>query len=453
MPDAAQNAARPRPARRRLTGTLRLLGWLIAAAAVAQAALFAAILGRTMILLPFWDMLSWIDDALCVPGQAGALAYLWKPHNDHHLVLARILAAIDVPLFQGRGVAFVAAATAATVATAWLIHAEFRRGAGPDPALRASAWLGPMLLLTAAASVDCSVPINAVYPLALLFTVAALALFDGEAERTRATGARRAAALAAAVLASLGNAVGLVAWPALLWSAWQGRASRRWLAAIALLAAGYGLFYTAGLPQGGTGGTAHLFAPAHLLKMLDYLLAYLGLPLSRAPELGPAARVLGAVLLLAGTAAVVRDAATARPKVRLHRLGTSLVLVALGSALLAAAGRVDLEPEVKVPVRYAILVAPLHIGLLALALSWRGAAGTPRRQAGLLGGAAGLAAALLVLQVLGGRSAVAASDAISATLRRYNDGAREPGMERVVFPDLAEAGRITAALRQRAGPR
>jgi hypothetical protein len=38
------------------------------------------------------------------------------------------------------------------------------------------------------------------------------------------------------------------------------------------------------------------------------------------------------------------------------------------------------------------------------------------------------------------------SEAIAATLDRYDAGVRDHGMERVVFPDLATADRVTATL-------
>jgi hypothetical protein len=87
--------------------------------------------------------------------------------------------------------------------------------------------LGPMLLLTTAAAVDCSIPINSIYPLSLVFLVTTLALFEGGAEDARYTGAKRAAALVTAVLASFSNIGGLVIWPAMLWLAWRGGASKR----------------------------------------------------------------------------------------------------------------------------------------------------------------------------------------------------------------------------------
>ena len=430
---------------RRACRLIGILGCVIAIVAVVQFALFAVFLARTMILRPFWDRISWIDAYLQVHRYGDVPGYLWTPHNEHHLPLIRLLTTVDVSAFHANGVSFVIAATTALVAAALLVFRELRRGNNVPLSL---AWLGPMLLLTSVAAVDCSIPINSVYPLALVFIVASLVLFNGEAERTPYTTTRRIAALLTAMLASTANAVGLVAWPALLWSAWRGGAAPRWQVLIAAVGAGYGVMYLHGLPSIGHGDPAAFFAFAHLWKMLDYLLAYLGLPLSRAPGLGLPARVLGGVLLAAGGIAVLRDVVAPRPATRLHRFVVGLVIVALVAAFLAAIGRVDLEAEVKVPVRYALLVAPLHIGLLALALPFLTTrAVTYARRVALLGGASVFAAGLLVLQIMAGRAAVTASDAIATTLDRYDDGLREPGMERVVFPDLAEADRILTALR------
>jgi hypothetical protein len=428
---------------------IAILGAVVAAEAALQAALFAAFLVRTIILRPFWDMISWIDAYQQMRHGGSFVSYLWAPHNEHRLLLIRLLTALDVSAFHASGIPFVVAATAALVGAAWLILAELRQYLRLAPKLRALAWLGPMLLLTTAAVVDCSIPINSVFPLSLVFMVAALVLFDSEAERGRHTGTKRSAALLAATLASMANAVGLIAWPVLLWSAWRGDAPRRWLLTIAAAGAIYGLLYLHGLPPNNHGDPAHFLDPDHMQKMGDYLLVYLGLPLSRAPGLGLPARVLGGMLLAAGGIVVVRDIVSSRCATRLDRIGVGLVLAALAAAILAAVGRVDLEPEVKVPIRYVVMVAPLHIGLLALALPFLVSyARTLRREVLVLSAASVFAAILLALQFLAERPAAAAADAIVTTLDRYYAGIREPGMQRVVFPDLAVADRVLAALHQ-----
>jgi hypothetical protein len=161
------------------------------------------------------------------------------------------------------------------------------------------------------------------------------------------------------------------------------------------------------------------------------------------------ARILGAGLLAAAAAVVWHDATLPRPAPRLYRFAIGMIMAALAAAFLAAAGRVDLEADVKVPVRYAVMLAPLHVGLLALALPYlANRATTPRRQIVLLGSATLFAGALITLQIGEGRSAIAESTAMSATLDRYDAGIRDSAVQRLVFPNLATADRVIRTLRR-----
>jgi hypothetical protein len=425
-----------------------ILGLTVLAAAITQFVLFAVFLDRTMILRPFSDMITYIDDYLHFRQHDDVLGYLWAPHTQHHQPIIRVLTALDVNAFRASGVPFVVAATIATIVAALLIYVEFRRDQQLTGPMRTLDWLGPMLLLTTTTAVDCSIPINSIYPLSLVFLVATLVLFESGAEGARYTGVKRTAALVTAVLASFSNAGGLVIWPAILWLAWRGGASKRWLIGIGALGFGYGLFYVLTLSSTDIGGPSRVFNFEHLLKMADYLLAYLGLPLSRAPGLGFMARALGAVLLAAAIIAILCDAILLRLATRLHRVGVGLIIVALGTAFLVTLGRVDIEQEVKLPVRYAIFVAPLHIGLLALVLPFLARlATTPRRQIILLGAGTALAGILLLLQIFSGRSAMIVSSSIANTIARFEEtGVVDPGWERL-FPNVGQADRVLMELR------
>jgi hypothetical protein len=431
-----------------------VLNAMITVAAVAQGVLFAVFLVRTAVLQPFSDMIAWIDAYLRLrEQQVSLLEYLWAPHNEHHIVIIRLLTALDISMFRADGAPFVVAATVATTTTAVFVFLEFRRCKCLRGPLRSLALIAPMLLLTFAAAVDCSIPINTVYPLALVFVIAALALFDDDAELTPANAARRVGALVMAMMASLGNAAALVVWPALWWLAWRGRAGWKWLLATAATGAGYGFIYVHSIPTLGFNRPGD-FTSAHLMKMGEYLLMYLGLPLSRADGLRLPALVLGASLLAAGSAALLFHTIWRRPETRLQRQGVAWVIVAVAAAVLAAVGRVDQETEVKIPVRYALLVAPLPIGLLALALPpLASRAATVCRQAALLGGALVCAGGLLMLHALIGRSAITVATDIRRTIDRYDAGNREPGMEKLIFRDLTVADRVLATLRQVDGVR
>ncbi len=426
-----------------------ILNVIIKAGAAAQGVLFAVVLVRTVVRQPFSDMISWIDAYLRLRQNEISLPdYLWAPHNEHHMVMIRLLTALDVSTFRGDGAPFVVAATVALATAAMLAFLEFRRCEDLSGPLQSLAFIAPMFLLTSGAAVDCSIPINTVYPLTLVFVIAALALFDDDAELTRASASRRICAIVMAVIASFGNAVGLVVWPALCWLAWRGGAGWKWLLAVAATGAGYGFFYMHDVPAHGFDGAGGVTL-AHMMKMGEYLITYLALPLSRADWLRLTSLALGGLLLPAGSAVVLYYTMWRRPATRLQRQAVAWVIVAFAAAALAAVGRVDQEANVRIPVRYALLVAPLHLGLLALALPLlAGLADRLRRQAALLGVALALAGGLLALQVLMGRAAMTVTDDMHGMIDRYNAGVREPGMEKLIFPDLTEAERILARLRQ-----
>jgi hypothetical protein len=222
-----------------------------------------------------------------------------------------------------------------------------------------------------------------------------------------------------------------------------------WILLITIIGGGYGLVYVHGLQSAALNDPSHLLALSHLREMAKYLFTYLGLPLSRAPGLALPARILGGVLFTIGLLVVLRDTFTLSPATRLHRLAIGLIMAALAAALLAAVGRVDLETEVQVPVRYAVLVAPLHIALLALVVPFFARwASTLTRQASLLAAVAVFCMAIVAVQFVVGRSATKAADAITATIDQYDAGIRAIGMDKVIFPDLTTADRVMAELRR-----
>jgi multisubunit Na+/H+ antiporter MnhF subunit len=146
--------------------------------------------------------------------------------------------------------------------------------------------------------------------------------------------------------------------------------------------------------------------------------------------------------------AVLFDAIQQRPATRLHLIGIGLIIVTVGIAFLAAIGRVDIEQEVKLPVRYSVLVALLHVGLLALALPCLARlATTPQRRIGLLGAGTVLAGMLLVLQIVSGRYAIIDSGLLTNAIAHFEQtGQNEPGMERL-FPNPVQAVRVLTEMR------
>jgi MFS family permease len=425
---------------------------IIGVIAAVHFALFGYFLFRTAIGSPISDMFGYIDAYLRFrAGETSLPHYLWRAHGEHHLLWIRLFTWADVELFHTRGIPFMAAATAAIAATAALIWQQLRRA---EPALGGAtslALLAPMLILGSANVTDASVPINTTYPLTAFFVIVALVLFARAGEASSPTRYRLAAMLAA-LGASLATAAGLLAWPILLWMAWRERLSWRWLVTLAAVGGAYGLVYAQGLYLLGLApalakDAASFLSAAHLGKLLDYFFAFLGLPLTRAAGLGPIGRVIGAALFAAGLFAMLVASLSRHLSTPLDRIAIGMVLLAFGSAALAALGRADLADEVAVPVRYTLFATALQVGLLCLVLPRVVRYGERSR---LLASAGGLvvAVALLVQQVVVGRAAVEIVDAIAQEADCFAQGAHAGEVSKVVTRAPADAQAVLAALRQ-----
>jgi hypothetical protein len=433
----------------------RIIARGIALLAAAHFALFGYLLYRTAIFSPISDMFTYIDVYLRRrAGEMPLLTYLWSPHGEHHLVWIRLLTWADVEIFHTRSIPFIAAATAAIVATAVLVWQQLRRA---DRGLGGATGLGllaPMLILGAANVTDCSVPINTTYPFTIFFVVLALVLFTGAGESASNTHYRRIGALLAAVGASMGTTAGLLAWPILFWIAWRERLNRGWLATLAGLGIVYILFYAQGLnlfgiEAGLKDGPALFFSATHILKLTNYFFGFLGLPVTREPVLEQVGRVIGATLFLAGSLVVLVATFSRRLNTRLDRIAVGLILLAFGSAALASAGRVDLIDGLKVPVRYTIFATALQLGLLCIVLP-RAVRYFETPRARVLQCSVGfmLALVLLIMQVFIGRSAARIADTISRDADCFAQGAQTGPVSTVVTRWPAEAEKVFTDLRR-----
>jgi hypothetical protein len=424
----------------------------LAVVAGVYVALFAYYLQRTIIVEPYWDMYSHVLRYLQFQQDGAWWAYLWDPHVQHRHLWMRLLTALDVEVFRGIAYPFIVAAASCLGGTAWLLWRETRRIQPAEVATTVGIFV-VMCLLTAVAAVICAIPMDSVYPQALFFSVLALVLFDGAhdfAGFNRWSQWRRTAAVLAAAGAAFGSGATLPLWPILIWMAWRAGAGATWIAAIATAGVIFITVYVLGLPlrdQAAAPSIADGGILAQLLRMGDYLLAYLGLPWTRAEALAIPGRAVGAAFLGAGCYAVVRYGLLLRSVTRLERIAVALVLFSLATAFLAAVGRANLA-DTRVPVRYSLFIAPLHVGLLWLATpylirQWQ----IDERRRLFRRLALGAASILLVQQIVAGQTAVATTDAMRASIRRFMAGKTEPGMERVVFDNLDQARQSWTAIR------
>ncbi len=407
--------------------------------AAVQAALFAYYLHATLILQPYWDMYAYVTRYLQYRDDRQWWAYVFAPHVQHRLVWMRLLTMMDVELLRGTGYPFVVFATACVIATAWLLVRQLPTGTETPRGLRLTIGaLIVMLVLTSTSAVDCSMPINTVYPQALMFVVLSIVLFDADF---------RIAALLAAAGAAFGSAVALPLWPILAWLAWRRGAGRVWIAIVAITGAAFIAAYTHGMPMSMSMSVSS--SSPHLEKMATYLVSYMGLPWTRSAALLPVGRLLGAILFVLAAAAVVWIGFVKQTADRLERIAVAMLAFSVASAVLAAIGRVDVDDSLRVPVRYAVFVIPLHVGLLFLAWPWLCRAWAQHSPRVMVERVAVLIGCVLILQqIMSGQTAAATARSMRSTIQRFVDRETDAEMTTVIYIDLAQARRDLDTIRR-----
>jgi len=431
------------------------LAGLLALGLAAYVGLFLNTTVTSFVRAPFGDGFDIVAVEFEAQDRGDPGGYLWHPHNGHHIVWLRLLTSLDVRLFHGQSTIFLVAALLAILAATGVIVRQILAGVENRAQALALAAIGPFALLTSLNAFDVSVPINTPYVFAMAFAVAAFALAEG-----RGTGLPTVAGLLAlSAGAAMGNSVGLATVPvlmaAILRRPERGRLPWFWVAGPILVAV---FVATAGPISVGAEAQAATL-PERALRGLRYFASFCGLPWSASSERMPlpgglqavtrvAGPALGVLLAALGAALAARPAGGEAPRDRLDRFCSSLILFSLAAAAMAALGRVDARPDAQIPVRYSVLMAPLHIGVLVLLATRFG--GRVR-----LGGGAkvGLLAAVLLAalahQYAGAHVVRRYCSTIVQTAAAFDRGERTPEMTLYVYPRLDHAEAMTAEMKRR----
>jgi hypothetical protein len=418
---------------------------VLASIAALHCALFVYFVERASLRVPVYDFLDWLvfyDNRM----QAGDwLGYLWGAHNEHRIVLSRILLAADVRWFGGDGTAFVVSGFVLLIGMIGVLCREIWKS-NLLSSWKAVAIPCLIIVLTPVATViTIGVPVFGVFLQTAAFAVFAVVLMDGAGEESRWSNWRRAAALGAGCLSGFGISGGLLIWPVLLWAAWRGKLGWRWIGVIAAVGAAFIAVYLRGLP---VPAESRLLSMGHPIEMFDYAIRFLGLPWSHLHQLVWPSRLVGLCLLGLGGYLLVDDGLSATATPRLQRVGLALVLFVLLLAAAAVSARADVAEDREMPIRYTLLVVLAHVGFLLFALPllqrvWDG----PRRlllQCAMLT----FAVALVCQQVIAGKYAVQEANRYKEAWTRFAAGEWSPDMLHYVYPDRDAAQAMVARLRQ-----
>lgn len=416
----AQGPALP-PWLRRLT--LALLGLSLAGAAY--------VLWRSAVLTPYSDEIDWVLRWRALQAGGDWASYLLAPVNFHRIPLTFGLLAFDLQALGGTNLPLIVSGALAVGGMAWLLAREAGKAAPPPLALPAAA-LAAMLALMAGNVLDAATPICVNYTHGAVFAVIAMILADG-GERRGLT-PRRILALLAAVVAGLGDAAALAVWPVL---AFNGLRRKDWPWLLAVLAAGGAFVGWYATGQGGDARTSTSAALADPLGAIRLALNYLMLPWTRL-SLG-FAWIGGLVVATLGLVAVAHG--SSRFASRAERVAASFILFTLGTAAMAALGRSGMPDPLNVPLRYGVLVTPLHVGFLMFALPTAGVLWRANRTVAqsLIAGVLLIAAAQNAVMAL---KVIRASDVVRTAIADFKAGIRTPEMLTFIHPDQGHAERV-----------
>lgn len=409
----------------------------LAVAAAAFLAVCAWLVWATPVLVPYSDMLDWVARYLDFRVNHDLGAYLLAPHVSHHLVFTFLILWADAGLFGAHGWLFVIAGVSLLALTAALLG-QAASGAARGDMRWVIGGAAAALVLLPGGFLDATLHICTVYIEALVLCVVAI-LLASPARAEAPSPARLALALACATAAAFGNGVGLAVWPVLAFAAWR----RNRMLGQMILVGGilFGLAYFASPTGGMAVGASQTGGRGGLVNAGLMFFSYLGLPWTRAiPRLG---WVLGLVLTgISGWAILKKGGSEAS---RPERVAVQLIQFSLVTAVMAAIGRNGADLPTDVPLRYAVLLAPLHVGLLMLAA--RALQGflvkRPREAQALL-----VAAAIFVVlhQIGAGVFVARTSDINRDRVAAFKAGDRSAPVLAVMYPDAAKAEAMLARM-------
>ena len=400
--------------------------------------IFALVVWGTAVTTPYLDMLTWQHDALDALKANNAtvwLSHLLHPHNEHRLAFVRVLTLLDLTFGGGRETIFIMTTLLAVIVIAgllWRVMTEQTRAKD-----RLLALVIPMLILSSTAALDIGLPINCVYPLSLVFSVAAIVLFARATIALRKNPRLLMGAMLCALLSPFGNMTGLVIWPVLTWLGWRAKAGLR----VSLITLSLGLVEASlylwhDLPAHASGDTPYDLGS--LVRLGAYAGVFLGLPFSRLAALTLPAIGFGLCLGLVASAILVADRLSKKPATRASLVSTGLILTGLGVAMMASLGRANESTELIAPARYSIYVVLFHTGLVMRALLWLRTHPYHNRPLDLKTGM-GFAMLLVLFQAVSGLAGLKAAHDLRDVVISWQPGLQDARYTKLVFPDLSYA--------------
>jgi hypothetical protein len=299
--------------------------------------------------LPWWDM--WDGDlGFWYQLAGGDVGAWWAQHNEHRIVLARVVFWIDFAVFRGSGWILIVAnvlavaGIATTLVTALVLRLRETRS-GLSPLFGSVALAAVLIVLSTSwlARENLYWGFQIQFLLAVLLPLMAFLLVahPGPSQRSSGQGSRRRFAtgclLAVASVGTIASGL-IVPFIAAAMAAAGGAQRRRVLLLGVLGAACLGVYFLGYVSP--TGHASPLVAISHPLPLVAYLVRYLGAPAILLTNRAGAATLAGGAFLLI-TPMVCWYAWRSRDRSPTGVAMAAFVAYVAGTGLLTALGRVD----------------------------------------------------------------------------------------------------------------
>jgi hypothetical protein len=378
-------AISPKESRSSTSCAASILSYLILAGGLGTIGAVGYLVVRSYTCLPFWDL--WSVSIFLAEPDRSVLQWLWAQHNEHRILLSKIVLLLDYRLFHGMDAfplccIFLAQLMLLSV----LLYAFASIGRMRGTLWRAAAGISAVCLFSTAPWENFVSGFQlAFFLVGLFFSLAMLAVLrSGADDAPRATQWKRAAlAVLAGAAATYSLANGIIVWPVMILMAVLNRCRRN----IIVFEAISGLLVGGSYLYGYKARVAQIspFQWTQYVKLITlYVVKYVGAPM----DFGHSrlALVFGVVALAAALLILWRILFSSGRQPFLLLLA-SLLLFVLGSAVMTALGRLHFGTDQALSSRYSTVALLLWLSLVVWLLrfvSQRSTLGLVVVQAGLL---------------------------------------------------------------------
>jgi hypothetical protein len=233
--------------------------------------------------VPFWDAWAFVEDLAAFRSHSVGLSFLFRQHNEHRIVLPRLILWLDFVFFKFGGAFPIACTLLLQALQALVFCSVYWKVETHSPASRvAYAALVLGLLFSASQMENFVRPFQVSWVLVLLASSASIFLLLRHCRAGRSGGRDLTLSIVAVISGTLSLASGLLIWPVLALICVVERARKWTLATITTLGTLFWTWYFIGYTRPPQHANPYL-SLTHPLELVSYVFTYVVSPISSTP--------------------------------------------------------------------------------------------------------------------------------------------------------------------------